>query len=189
MEHVDYPPFLFPEPCRGKDTREWTRKEARLYYNWFMEHMDERIAGLLSYFQETFDGTPEDVLERLGNKVAGAIMQPEHHRMDPLDPEMKGSVVSMCMDLGMLVGQYLVANSRLEWTLHGGGKLDINRNQPVLVGFNWDPRYPMNPCSISYHLAHAILRGEEDGSLWRKIYSENLSSAESPVVPRKSSSG
>jgi hypothetical protein len=72
----EYPPTMMPEEVTafwGSGHHTWTKKQRETYFKWYLDILDWRIQRLLDYFDEDLSGSPEEILDRLGNKVAAVL--------------------------------------------------------------------------------------------------------------------
>lgn len=154
---MSYPPFMKP-------AHEMTRKEADIYFRWYIEQMPERITVLQRAVRSTEgdaqfknwegDLTPDSLLV-LGQWFAGNIYTAppseefKRKRLESLEkiPEKYHSMFSMpqfvfvdltyslICDLGMYLGETIRKRfPYVEWRLWTK-KRYVYSNQPVLVGF------------------------------------------------------
>ncbi|CAI8792058.1 protein of unknown function [Methylocaldum szegediense] len=73
----EYPLFKVADHLGGRSRKEWKPKEAEQFCEWIKTvGMQERVAGFLEFFGESMEGTPEEVLERLGRKAAETLKEP-----------------------------------------------------------------------------------------------------------------
>lgn len=154
---MSYPPFMKP-------AHEMTRKEADIYFRWYIEQMPERITVLQRAVRSTEgdaqfknwegDLTPDSLLV-LGQWFAGNIYTAppseefKRKHLESLEkiPEKYRSMFSMpdfvfvdltyslICDLGMYLGETIRKRfPYVEWRLWTK-KRYVYSNQPVLVGF------------------------------------------------------
>lgn len=63
--------FLPPDHLSSKDRKDWSRREAREYLDWFLEVQQSRIGKLTTYLEEPRDRlSPQEHLLACGKKAA-----------------------------------------------------------------------------------------------------------------------
>jgi hypothetical protein len=109
---ASYPNFSPPDHLAIERPRDWSRDRADEYRAWLLSVSNARVAGLLSYFDETRGDEPERVLERLGEKVAATLRRPEFSYRDGDRITLTNSGYALAADIGILVGQLLTERTR-----------------------------------------------------------------------------
>jgi hypothetical protein len=65
----DYPLFIPPEEVNSKKPRDWSYKEAKMYFDWFMSVKVDRLEYLLTVLDEDVSCDNGECLKRVGQKV------------------------------------------------------------------------------------------------------------------------
>lgn len=184
-----YPLFPMPVDLMGRKPEEWSGREAKSYLEWILHVLDERVKTLLDYFQDDGSGSPEELLERLGERVAEllpsdrfsrepdrgvTIIEKSGRRLALPHPEgrtLTAEGYALAMDMGLLVAKLVLARGQppYKWSVLRKPKSEIRYNHPVLVRTDGED-YFFGPMGASVASAHAILRGTHGPNQWRQMY-------------------
>jgi len=166
------------------DGRNRSRKEARTYYDAFMQTIPIRIMYLLSWHEEFYTGNPADDLRRIGGKVADYISHEEFYYREDLTLTTKHGTEfqikdrlclydhakSMAMDMGLLLGLMLTNMNHPEiyWKLQTtGGKTYFCYHQVVV---NTPDLNPTDPLWWSAGIATSVAAKERTPDIWADYY-------------------
>ena len=174
----------------GKPFRQLTKKEAKIYYEWFLKEIPERTRILTTYVNHfsgyeswTPDHNPSSLTSLgawFGQQVEIRLLTEDEERIAQecsTHPEfgtpeyrLTGMTLSLVMDVSIYVSQVLLKNKQnIYWQLSvKGGRTDIDYNQPVLEGFI-SPA-PFNPFHAVRILALKIVSGERSGKDLRALF-------------------
>jgi len=150
-----------------KDNREWTLREAKTFYAWFISIINERLTILSTLCQDDMTGNPFDILYRCGKIVSSTIVEKEGFSRPSTSPLEKVRHELALTEYGIALAQYdmglLIANliimqyPSLHWGIAGDTKKYFYHHHPVVQGFvypiEFDPlRYnipggAINPCA------------------------------------------
>jgi hypothetical protein len=184
-----YPPFDAPEQIGGKDPADWTKAEARAYFDWLLEQVESRSTRLLAWL--SVDDRPDHlaVLREVGPAAVERLKSPafsgpgkpvpvvlKGHDFDyEVGPVLSVQGLALAADLGLLVARYLLADfgDAVRFEIGGRPKSWIWHNRPVLSGGAINP---FDPTGASIANAYGVLRGERDASIWAQMY-EHLAAA------------
>lgn len=152
--------------------RNWPIELAQENYDWVMSVRNRRISELLEFFgfSPPERGQEYDLLLALGERVAIALCTKPNFRETPGKKELAAPGLSMAYDMGLLVGELIIASSQgvVKWELFRDEPQSPDYNLPVLVGRKKDWEFGLlRGCLVE---AKAILRGEESNDIWARIY-------------------
>ena len=187
---TEYPLFLLPEDLGLKGRYNWDAREAREYREWLLGTMDDRVEGLLRFFDEPRDPSPPDHLARLGEKIAPLL------RTEPFceilerpvmltlraggkdrevvhkaagERELADAGWSLAVDMGLLFAQYLQeAFPNARWRTVRKPRNHIDYNLPVLEGIL--SYAGVEPIGISEVVARRIMRDASGPDEWKQTY-------------------
>jgi hypothetical protein len=178
-----YPPFDAPEPLTGTEPAEWTRAEARAYFEWIVDRVEPRSTRLLTWLGVEDRRDHAAVLLHAGTAAAERLRSPSFsgpgmlvpvvlkgHSFDyDTGPALSADGLALGADLGLLVARYLLADfgDQLRFEIGGRPKSWIWHNRPVLTGGGINP---FDPVGASIANAYGVVRGERDGTIWARMY-------------------
>jgi hypothetical protein len=187
-----YPPFDAPEQLAGKDPANWTKAEARVYFDWLVDQVELRSTRLLAWLSVADRPDHAGVLREVGAAAVERLRSPAFSEPGkPVPVVLKGHEfdydpgqvlteqgLAMGADLGLLVARYLLADfgDKVRFEIGGRPKSWIWHNRPVLSGGTMNP---FDPTGASIANAYGVLRGERDASIWAQMY-EHAAAAVSP---------
>jgi hypothetical protein len=178
------------------DYEGWTRKEARAFFEWFVEQIDDRIDQLQRMMRTdgldcSLDRSPESldcVGEFLKRHARPRLFGPEERqeRREALmaNPKVPAEAVpvieaisggwttdelsiSLSVDVGMYLGEVLrAAHPSLRWELWT--RKTVEYHMPVLTGFV--NNVPLDPAGIAHVLALRFVKGEGDAGRLRELF-------------------
>ena len=163
-----YPLFVPPIDLAEKGHINWTKKEARNYFEWFMSMKDTRLNFFLNFFDIQYSTDPEVLFEdkfskwifhlfdnnenliSVKKRVAPENASPEIKYIIERDPprqEFNNLGYSIAADSGLLCAKIVTDNrADLVWDIAlAGGKRYINYHKAVLknpnndISTEWDP--------------------------------------------------
>src|SRR5262249_19105776 len=104
-----YAVFRPPADLAAESPRNWSQAEANRYLVWLLSVLERRVRGLLAYLGESSDGSPADLLARVGTKAIWVLKKPEFslHGGDGT-VALTAEGYSLATDLGLLVAKLLV---------------------------------------------------------------------------------
>jgi len=178
--------YIPTQPPISLEFAEMSKKELKVYFEWFLKVIPGRIAHLRSAVNESSgldnwsaDFSPDSLLQ-LGNWFASEVetrprtqdemnaFQLNGHRIDVERHELTGRTASLAADVGMYLSQVFIQNfTCLQWSQPLGAKKSVDCGQPVLVGFGI---VPFNPTRMLLGLAYGIASHEEGGGSLRELY-------------------
>ena len=164
---------------------EMKKPELKKYYEWFIGQIPERVAQLQDTVAVSMKGWLADrtpgSLDELGVFFAGnvgvrkrtmeeisEIKSSSPYAIDIPASELTNTTFSYAMDLGMYLGQVVLANiSGTSWEQVLSGKSNADYGQPVITGFG---KVSMNPVRLMTTLAYSIADGTKTGARLRELY-------------------
>jgi hypothetical protein len=183
FDPATYPLFAPPIDLAEKHPADWTKAEAKRYFEWLMSVIAERVAMIKSVLGLRDSDAPEDVLGAAGNEMAGVLRLPGvstagrtvrsvlrgHEIESQTGPLLSVVGYALAADLGLLVAALLRQNCPdLQWEIVQKPKSDAFYNKPVLRPFG---AAHMDPIQVSVNVAHQLLDGSRPASGWRDVYS------------------
>lgn len=165
---------------------EWKTKEARAYFNWFIEQIPDRIRELASVVEAWdadchLDFDPDSLyclgrffLRHVGTRpksdeelaqeraflrsVKGSYGLTMESIIEVQDSTLDPTTISLCVDIGMYFGEVLRASHpQLRWDLWT--RKTEPHNRPALVGFDF--KLGLDPVGLLVTRAWAVAREEE----------------------------
>ncbi len=163
-----YPLFMPPIELAEKGHINWTKKEARQYFEWFMSIKDIRLEFFLNFFDIQYSKDPEIIFEEqfakwifhlfdnnenlvsIKKRIAPEDASPEMKYLIERDPprqEFNDLGYAIAADSGLLCAKVVSDNCPdLIWDIAlAGGKRYVNYHKAVLKNPNnelsteWDP--------------------------------------------------
>ncbi len=136
----EYPLFMPPNELAEKGAKNWNKKEAQAYFDWFLSVRYERVKFLLQYINNytNFENNLKLITE-VNRKVFYLIQNEHFHTIREFDGGMKlnNQGLAVVVDFGLLVAQFLEEkNPSLFWKIAKGPKSYHSYNLPVLDGFS-----------------------------------------------------
>ncbi len=146
-----------------------TPKKAQLYFEWFLEHIPERMeyfrnrcasdlgipVSQLDYSLESMKPVWKWFLQTARTEMpTGEELEQQQKRAALLGPSCIHEVFTVATefiirDIGMYVSQFWMRNYKgLEWTYYTKPKSDVHVNQAIITGFLYPSSNPSNPPSI-----------------------------------------
>ena len=170
MSEKTYSLFLPPEILAEKPVKKWSKKEAGLYFEWFLKSLDKRISHLLLFLDESPEKPATDLLKDVGNKLEELLVREEFSHDTPEGKRLTSAGYALAADAGMLVAKCLlsVGENKVFWEILGKPKSQQSFNLPVLKGFA--SNVELDPIAASIAQASGVLRGTEKKDRWFKIY-------------------
>lgn len=165
----DYPLFIPPEEVNSKKPKEWSYKEAKVYFDWFMSVKDDRVEYLLTVLDEDLTCDNEKSLKRIGQKVFDLL-----HKEPFSTDESSGKVITnkglaLAADISLLVSKLIINNHPgLKWGIVRTPKRDLSFHLPAI--FNFPKLGHLELMGGSIFNSKAILRGEETYDVWWRMF-------------------
>jgi hypothetical protein len=162
-----------------REPREMPPQELERFYQWFFRVMPERAAQLADYVKATpgFKSWESNYLptslDSLGEWFANHVEIGAHGRAvatiaDVNRWELSSETFSLCMDIGMYLGETLQKNNpSLRWEQIISDRRFADYGYPVLVGFS---NAPLNPIRIVTTIAQGIAISRYTGARLREVY-------------------
>ena len=173
---MEYPLFLPPAPLYEKSHFDWTLREARAYFDWFVAQVEPRRQALLEYLEERDDGDAAALLARVGSRVAALVAREPFSVPSERGRELTNAGYALAADAGLLLARSLLSkNPRVRWEIVRKPKRDMSFHLPVLVGMG--PVY-LDPIGGTVAEVQAILRGDRGPDFLADAYSFWVARAE-----------
>lgn len=165
-------------PVKNYDFFEFTKEEAKIYFNWYMEEKGHRIEMLEEYVHNAgvdidFDHSPESLIPLwrwyetiiVSEKKTEEEIEAEKRKLPEwLHSQISEEKISMNtlkfgMDIAIYFAEVMIRNSegKLHWGYVTKPKNYINVNRPVVSGFKAGK--DLNPSRTVYVLT---LKSEEE---------------------------
>jgi hypothetical protein len=195
-----YPEFDAPRPPLGTDPKHWNKAEARIYFDWTVEHVEPRSRGLLGWLGVEDRADHASVLREVGAAAVELLRSPRFsgpgeptrvnlrgHEFDyDQGPVLSDEGEALAADLGLLVARYLLEDfeTTVRFEIGGRPKSWIWHNLPILTGGGLNP---FDPVGVSLANAFGVLRGERDETIWARIYEQAAAlHSDGPRLPLRS---
>lgn len=156
----NYSPLIIPI---DKAFCELSEREAQEYFEWFLDHIDERseylrskVAERLNISIETINysfeslkliwkwfllvaevsKTPNPILKKLEKSLRGSPRSFVDHMLEQSKEELSVFTEYVLRDIGMYLGKVFISNYPiLKWTYRVSPRSDVHCNLPLIVGF------------------------------------------------------
>jgi len=166
---------------------ERSRKELKIYYDWYIGSITERIEILITeirkkekYKSISFDYEPETLLP-LGEWFASAVEIRQRTEAElqeivsslkfPVEvpkEELTNKTFSLALDVGMYLSQvFLKQFDDLNWTQTWGRKDSVDYGQPVLSPFQ---KRVFNPTRMMVVQAYGVSRGSGNSNSLSELF-------------------
>ena len=172
---MEYPLFTPPAPLFEKSHFEWTLKEARAYFDWFLQQLEPRTGFLLQYLDEQDQSNAPALLSGVGEKVAALVRQEPFSTPAGARRELTNRGYALAADTGLLLARSVLRdNPAARWEILRKPKREMSFHLPVLVGVG--PVH-VDPIGATVANFHAMLRGEKGPSFLPNGYALCLEGA------------
>lgn len=170
---MKYPLFTPPGHLAEKGVKNWNKREAKEYAEWFHLNRNERVNGLLSFFGFETLGDHASDLHRLGELIYHKLREDsayaeekENGRLVLSDPGY-----ALAADFGLLFAQLIESRfSNLSWSIGGKPKSYHAYNLPILQGFSGSNEWDFLFKSVqSFGYSLNVIKQPYD---WEKFYYE-----------------
>ena len=141
---MKYTIFKPEEHLAEKGVKNWTKKEATEYFNWFLKVKDKRVDEFLKFFDISLSNQFDLDL----NLISKKLFQHLTENREFTDQLENGRLVlnkygySVIGDFGLLLSKnFETKYTKLKWVIGGKPKSYHSYNLPVLEGFEngeWD---------------------------------------------------
>ena len=145
----EYPLFMPPESLAVIGAKNWKKKEAQEYFDWFMRERKQRVSNFLDFIGYELTGNIEQDLKIISQKLFDAANTPDFFSIRDVDGSKKlnDRGLALAADSGLLLAQLLeYARPNLYWQIAKGPKSYHSYNLPVLKEFengDWDLVFTM----------------------------------------------
>lgn len=159
----EYALFTPPESLAIIGTKNWKKKEAQEYFDWFMRVRKQRVSDFLDFIGYDLTGNVEQDLNTISQKLFDRVNTPDFYSIREVDgaKKMNDQGLAIAADTGLLLAQLLEnAKPNLYWEIAKGPKSYHSYNLPVLKEFesgDWDLVFTMiNKVGYSLQKNHQI---------------------------------
>lgn len=165
----EYPLFIPPAPLDTKTPCDFSTEEAESYFRWVLENQEARLSQFLERFDESLSAPAEDLLRRIGEKVAETLKKPAFAQNTGPEPQLTSRGYALAADMGLLLAALLMreCGSSIQWTILRKPKTDVSFNCPVLKGFG---KLHLDPIYLSVTQSFGVLRGTRGGDAWLRVF-------------------
>ena len=165
----EYPLFIPPEEVNSKKPRDWSYKEAKMYFDWFMSVKVDRLEYLLTVLDEDVSCDNGECLKRVGQKVFDILHKEPFSTDEPSGKVITNRGLALAADMSLLVSKLIINNHPgLKWGIVRTPKRDISFHLPAL--FNFPKLGHLELMGGSIVNSKAILRGEETYDIWWRMF-------------------
>ena len=176
-------------PVKNYDFFEFTKEEAKIYFNWYMEEKGHRIEMLEEYVHNAgvdidFDYSPESLIPLwrwyetiiVSEKKTEEEIEKEKMKMPEwLHSQISEEKISMNtlkfgMDIAIYFAEVMIRNSdgKLHWGYVTKPKNYINVNRPVVSGFKAGKE--LDPSRVVYILTLSSEEEKNEKRLYDRYY-------------------
>ncbi len=194
--------YGFPNMPFKATFKEFSKKQASEYKDWFISLIPERIFFLQravrrspSHSDWSADLSPESLLG-LGEWFVSQVRTRERTVVEMQElrqkipdfieissQELSGETLNKAIDVGIYLSEVVkVNNQNIEWVAFVNNKSSVDYGQPVLSGFG---KRVLNPLLIAVNMAYGVTRGTLDGERLTQLYKvwSDLSRGVAPITP------
>ena len=139
-----YPFFIPPENLAVTGAKNWKKKEAQQYFDWFMNEKSSRVAYFLKYLGYKLTQDNEQDLINISNLLFTSINNESFFSIREIDKvkQLNDMGLALAADMGLFLAQLLQEKKpHLFWEIGKGPKSYHSCNLPILKGFvnrDWD---------------------------------------------------
>ena len=176
-------------PVKNYDFFEFTKEEAKIYFNWYMEEKGHRIEMLEEYVHNAgvdidFDYSPESLIPLwrwyetiiVSEKKTEEEIEAEKRKMPEWlhsqisDEKISMNTLKFGMDIAIYFAEVMIRNSegKLHWGYVTKPKNYINVNRPVVSGFKAD--LDLDPSRTVYILTLSSEEEKNEKRLYNSYY-------------------
>lgn len=134
----EYPLFMPPDELAEKGAKNWNKKEARAYFDWFIESIELRVNNFLTIIDYPLTSNLEVDLNTISEKVRRLIIEKKFYEsiIGTDEKKLNNFGYAIAVDVGLLISTILRKNHpSLSWIIATGRKSYHSYNLPVLVKF------------------------------------------------------
>lgn len=168
-----YPLFIPPEQFFSTKNFDWSLKDAKEYFNWFMSVKAERSAQYLEYL--SISGDELDLL-LLCERIYSTLSDKEFSFSDDEGIlRLTNEGYAFAADTSIVLSDYIINRYKPDvyWDIVKKPKSDISYHLPALFGFRKLPYVELMRASVSNYLF--LLRGKESSDIWiRMVHVDHL---------------
>lgn len=164
---MPYPLFIPPEKFFSTKNFDWSLKDAKEYFNWFMSVKDERSTQYLEYLSIEDEKLDFDIL---GKKIYETLYDDEFSfRDDEGVFRLTNAGYAFAADTSIVLSDYIVKKykDKVYWDIVKKPKSDISYHLPALFGFKKLPYIELMGASVSH--AKSILKKDQDPNIWKRV--------------------
>ena len=135
---IAYPLFMPPLELAEKGAKNWKKKEAQSYLNWFLNVRVERVSHFLSFLDYQLTGENDTDLAIISKLVFSKINTPNFYSLREIDgaKQLNNEGLALASDMGLLLSTLLQKEKpSLSWRVGIGPKSYHSYNLPVLGPF------------------------------------------------------
>lgn len=162
---MEYNLFVPPESISQKDSKLWSVKEAKIYFNWLMSSIEPRLSALGGYLDIEIQKT-EDSLSLVAEKAADILPTTIFSESG----ELTNTGFALAADIGILMGQCWLESfpERLGWEILRQKRIDLSYNRPVIQGFS--SGLYVDPIHVSINQARRVIAKTHDYKTFLQVY-------------------
>lgn len=162
---MSYPLFIPPENFFGTKNFEWSLKEAKEYFNWFLSIKEERLENYIKFLS-----IERNDIAVLGDKMFELLFDPEFSsiRKDQRR-DLTNAGYALAADASLFISDYIVRKyeGKIYWDIVKKPKSAVSYHLPALFGFVKLPYVECMGGGIAN--ARSILWGESNRHIWREM--------------------
>lgn len=134
-----YPLFMPPNELAEKGAKNWKKKEAQAYLEWFLNNKEQRVNQLLTFLGYQLTGDSIKDLSIISKLVYDKIEDPQFYTIRKIDnaKQLNDAGLAIAVDMGLLLAELLQKEKpSLHWEIGSGPKSYHSYNLPVLSSFD-----------------------------------------------------
>lgn len=170
MDRQHYPLFVPPSEVAEKPHRNWSKKEARIYFDWLMRVAPDRVRDLIDFFDFAGHEPDRQLLSELGKEVTRVLGTDDYSQISGGSSRiLSDRGHALAADMGLLTARVLLEGTSptVRWKILEKPRSDMSFNLPVLCGFG---DLVLDPIGGSIAESMGILMGRRDFDAWLGIF-------------------
>lgn len=176
---MSYPLFIPPQVYLANGPREWSKKQAQSYLQWFLAIKDKRVSEFMAFLGIILLPKEELGWNHISQQFYNIVIQESFVRKetheDPFTKERKDLMgltnegYAFAGDMGLFLFSAVEKSTgrRLEWTIGKGPKGFVSHNLPVVLNKKSLQRDPLD---LGIVTTQAIINGNADPSEWFRMF-------------------
>lgn len=146
---TSYKLLIPPQSLASTNVKAWSSKEAKLYFQWFLENKLHRIDNLHDFLNINSTVSIDDLIAKIIERQD--VVKENFTQIDSSRNELilNNQGYAFFHDFGVFFGEQIVSlRSDIRWGIMKLPKSDLSYNLPVIIGYESIPKY-FDPIRLS----------------------------------------